>query len=504
MISKILHDWPNNIIIGTKSDFFESLQYSIPIQEDLKITTKEDDEFQYEWEEFWVVTIEKWFSFKNKNGSFTYIFPWLYWFIVGKWHEKWELFFRKKIKYCKKDLSEIEMIVLKRLVKFQCISAFWIRNDKNYIPLNGNGLFRKKTLLYLSFTNRCNLNCPFCIADSNNHIDKEDSESMCNIIDNIERFLKKRLESGDNNIYKIGITWWEPFLRKDIFSLLNKIHSHDNVEYNITTNWTLLSDHMLSIIKKQKINLIFSLDWSKAFEHDLFRWSWSFSKTIASIKKCKNMSIPFFINSFLYKGNQNLITDRIKLFDELWALWINFLNSFGRWRDSSFFYQSADEGILFDEIFSFLKKNPKKTYLFKNISLFYSVFLRILLWAKLIHSWSWISEPMMAGSNWKLYLTPALFWSDDYYLGNICDQPLETLLWRYNDKINNILSRNIDKMTIDDEELEIFKYFFWGENLSENVIFKKNLHPSYLNRIKTIKKVFSYIAENGVFLSYLL
>ena len=59
-------------------------------------------------------------------------------------------------------------------------------------------------------------------------------------------------------------------------------------------------------------------------------------------------------------------------------------------------------------------------------------------------------------------------------------------------------------MTIDDAELEIFKYFFWGENLSENVIFKKNLHPSYLNRIKTIKKVFSYIAENEVFLSYLL
>lgn len=489
--TKIVHTWPNSLYYWTKSDFFESLQYSLPDNNYNYISNSINIELT---PTISIKELNKFYKIDNKNWSFTYVFPWKYWFIC-KWDYCFvdEIYKNKKIDI--KILTENEILVLKKLIYFWCIISEEIPFSEKGV--SADGLFKKKTLFYLSLTNRCNLACPFCVANANTSICKDSTDDMVKIIEWIEWYLSTKRSNWI--IYKIGITWWEPFIRHDIFHLLENIKTHDNVEYNITTNWTLLNNNLLSLIKKNKINLIFSIDWPNESDHDFFRWKGNFKKTIDSINEVKKMGIPFFINSFLYEWNLKTVKDRIVLFDNSWCQWINFLNSFWRWRDSNFYYKEADEEILFDTIYQFLKENPTKTYLFNNISLFYSIFLRIISWAKLNHSWSWYAEPMMIWSNWKIYITPSLFNNEKYYLWNILENNLEEILMHENKYINEIKNRDIDNIKIDNDDFNALKYFFWWENISENVIFWEKLHPSYINRIKTIKKVFQILSENPIF-----
>ena len=496
MGNKIIHTWNSSLFKWTKSDFFESLQYSLP--EDNSKYIKNSFSFELP-ESISIDRILKYYKIDNFNWTTTYIFPWKYWFII-EWDDCFidHLSENDSIDFSKYE--DLEQLVLSNLIKFGCIV---LKEDvKIDTWSSANWLFKKKTLFYLSLTNRCNLWCPFCVANANSSTVIDSTSDMLKIIDNIEDYLAS--VKDDWVIYKIWITWWEPFIRTDILEILERIKTHDNVEYNITTNWTLLNAKHLEIIKKNNINLIFSLDGATSDEHDKFRWAWNFDKTISTINKVNSYWIPFFVNSFLYEWNVNSVKDRIILFDSLWCRWINFLNSFWRWRDSNFFYKEADEDILFDTIYNYLIAYPWKEYLFNNISLFYSIFLRVLSWAKLNHSWSWFAEPMMVWSDWEVYITPSLYKNKDYYMWNLLDESLANILKNENIHVKEVRARDIDNIESDDEDFNAMKYFFWWENISENVIFWKKLHPSYTNRIKTIKKVFRILSENPDFWEKLL
>lgn len=81
---------------------------------------------------------------------------------------------------------------------------------------------------------------------------------------------------------------------------------------------------------------------------------------------------------------------------------------------------------------------------------------------------------------------------------------LVNILKNENIHVKKVKDRDIDDIHSDDEDFNALKYFFWWENISENVIFWKRLHPSYSNRIKTIKKVFRILSENPGFWEKLL
>ena len=491
MKNKIIHTWNNTIYFWTKSDFFESLQYSLP--EDNSKFIKSTFSFSFP-KSIIISSISKYYKIDNYNWTTTYVFPWKYRFII-----QWNVCFLDS--FSVDDTINIdyfennnEITVLKKLIQFGCITL------KDKIPVDtwysADWIFKKKTLFYLSLTNRCNLWCPFCVANANSSNVIDSTSDMLKIIDNIEDYLSNK---NDWIVYKIWITWWEPFIRSDILQILERISTHDNIEYNITTNGTLLNEEHLDIIKRNKINLIFSIDGATSDEHNHFRWPWNFEKTLHTIDDINKFNIPFFINSFLYEGNLHTVKDRIILFDKLWCRWINFLNSFWRWRDSKFFYKEADEDILFDTIYKFLKNNPWKEYLFNSISLFYSIFLRILSWAKLNHSWSWFAEPMMVWSDWEVYITPSLYKNKDYYMWNLLNESLANVLKNENIHVKEVKVRDIDNIKSDNSDFNALKYFFWWENISENVIFWKKVHPSYVNRIKTIKKVFKILSSDPDF-----
>ena len=107
--------------------------------------------------------------------------------------------------------------------------------------------------------NRCNLNCKHCRVWKKNDVTELSLKEAKGLIAQLHYLgVKQLILSGG-----------EPFLRKDIFDLIE--YSKKFKKLVITTNGTLLNEEHLDIIKRNKINLIFSIDGATSDEHNHFR-----------------------------------------------------------------------------------------------------------------------------------------------------------------------------------------------------------------------------------------
>lgn len=114
---------------------------------------------------------------------------------------------------------------------------------------------REINYMRLAVTDRCNLRCFYCMpAEGIDYAPRKELLSFEEII----RICKAFASQG---ISKIRITGGEPFLRKDMMQLLERIAEVDGIEeINITTNGTLLEGRVkdLKAIGIKSVNL--SLD----------------------------------------------------------------------------------------------------------------------------------------------------------------------------------------------------------------------------------------------------
>lgn len=127
----------------------------------------------------------------------------------------------------------------------------------------------------IKITNKCNLNCIHCI--SNAGIASKNELKIEEIFDIIN-------EAKKNAAFTIGLTGGEPFLRKDIFQIVNFIYK-SGLKSTITTNGTILNKAIIEKIK-DKVSLIrVSLDHFDSIKHDSFRRSYgAFAKTLNTLE----------------------------------------------------------------------------------------------------------------------------------------------------------------------------------------------------------------------------
>jgi molybdenum cofactor biosynthesis protein A len=107
----------------------------------------------------------------------------------------------------------------------------------------------------LAVTDRCNLRCYYCMPESGiDYLPRQELMTYEEMLRIISIFAKQ-------GISKIRITGGEPFLRKDLMSLITKITETEGIEkVNITSNGTLLIDK-IDELKRLGINSInLSLD----------------------------------------------------------------------------------------------------------------------------------------------------------------------------------------------------------------------------------------------------
>lgn len=142
---------------------------------------------------------------------------------------------------------------------------FWLSRAINY-PL------ASPDAIQIPLTNLCNLRCLMCSIASDN--EKELSKEV--IVDIIN-------QAAAMGIPEVVLTGGEPFLRKDIFDILNYCRLK-SMRWVITTNGTLINQEIaLKLVSLGPGHLHFSLDGLEK-TNDFFRGAGSFKKTIEAIK----------------------------------------------------------------------------------------------------------------------------------------------------------------------------------------------------------------------------
>jgi len=166
---------------------------------------------------------------------------------------------------------------------------------------------RKINYLRISITDRCNFNCRYCVPkDPFPHVSHDQIASY-------EEILKIVDIAVDLGITKIRITGGEPFVRKGIFSFLERLTTIDELnDISITTNASLLNAEKLQRLWDMGITrLNFSLDTLSAEKFIFITGRDQFTKVFDTIYAAKDIGFsPIKINAVVLKDiNDDEITD---------------------------------------------------------------------------------------------------------------------------------------------------------------------------------------------------
>lgn len=168
---------------------------------------------------------------------------------------------------------------------------------------------REISYLRISVTDRCNFRCKYCMGEEGiKLLDHKDILTFEEIYEIVQIMT-------DLGVKKVRITGGEPFVRKNIMNLIEKIASIKTLEdIGITTNGSLIYDK-LERLKEIGVNRInFSLDTLKEDKFKQITKSCDFDKTIRSLEKALDLGFKVKINTVLIKGfNEDEIDSFINL-----------------------------------------------------------------------------------------------------------------------------------------------------------------------------------------------
>ncbi len=136
---------------------------------------------------------------------------------------------------------------------------------------------------------------------------------------------------------RISVTTTEPFLYKGLFDLSDMI-SRKGIEFQVTTNGSLLSDHIDDIFSSQMRELAISIDGQGEVHDGIRGMAGLYDKIIFSLqqisdkKKRKNtrfpvITLPVTISNFNYGGLRALVDDLdASLYDRIIVSHMNFID----------------------------------------------------------------------------------------------------------------------------------------------------------------------------------
>lgn len=154
-------------------------------------------------------------------------------------------------------------------------------------------------------TTKCNLNCKYCLSDSNEKgIYGLETKQAIEIINQL----------GKLGINRLDFTGGEPFMRKDLGKLI-QCAKYNHINTIVTTNTTLLNEENKKALRLADLVQI-SIDGPKEI-HNEQRQGNVFDKTIENIKELKKEGIKIRLNSFIYNSNKQYVDYLIKLSKDL-------------------------------------------------------------------------------------------------------------------------------------------------------------------------------------------
>jgi radical SAM protein with 4Fe4S-binding SPASM domain len=183
-------------------------------------------------------------------------------------------------------------------------------------------------LVVWNITRACNLRCRHCYEFAENAgPDEMNTAHALATVDAME----------DAGVAYIAISGGEPLMRKDLFTISDRI-KEKGMGFSIATNGTLLTrENVKKLVDADCLYAQISLDGSTAASHNWFRGKDSFERTIAGIKNSVEGGLPVGISMTVTRHNYSEVPDAIDLAERLGAstfMHYNFIPT-GRGKDIS-------------------------------------------------------------------------------------------------------------------------------------------------------------------------
>lgn len=179
------------------------------------------------------------------------------------------------------------------------------------------------TELYVFVTNDCNLRCTHCYVSSGDYVPENEMTG-----DDIYRLVDEARELGVQRFYFTG---GEPFMRRDIFKLIEYACSES--ELVILTNATFFNKSILARLTEvahkinggltdnfdqpRRLNLQISVDGPNADLHEMVRGPRTFKRTIQGIRDLVSIGLTPVISTAITTNNMERISDTTRMLSEL-------------------------------------------------------------------------------------------------------------------------------------------------------------------------------------------
>jgi radical SAM protein with 4Fe4S-binding SPASM domain len=153
--------------------------------------------------------------------------------------------------------------------------------------------------IWLYVTRRCNLKCRHCLLDCDPNSRKELSTQE------FKDILDVAKEMGVDHLF---LTGGEPFLRSDVFDLIEYAKEELNLSVVVLTNGTLLSAKDIERLGKfEGLTIQVSLEGPSELDNTTIRGSGNFVKTLKAIELLINKGVKVIVTSTATKENVNSI-----------------------------------------------------------------------------------------------------------------------------------------------------------------------------------------------------
>ncbi len=165
--------------------------------------------------------------------------------------------------------------------------------------------------LWIHTNNSCNLTCSHCLVNSSPH---EDEGLPADVI---KKIVDEAVDLGTTRFFFTG---GEPFIRRDIFNLIEYICNVKNRKLIILTNGTLLNGiimEQLEGVDKENLRIQISLDGSKPEINDCLRGEGSFTRIVEGITNAVKAGYLPTVTTVVTNDNIADIPETTKLISKL-------------------------------------------------------------------------------------------------------------------------------------------------------------------------------------------
>lgn len=163
--------------------------------------------------------------------------------------------------------------------------------------------------IHWSVTGRCNLRCRHCYISAPDYKYKDMSTTEC---------LKIIEQMETAGVPAVSITGGEPFLRDDIWIIMEEFFKKDIAVTHIYTNGMLLTEQMAERLLAMGLRPNFVISFDGAHGHDWLRAKEGAGKKVAGvIRMLKEHGFQVMIETAVYDGNIDCLTETYELLKSL-------------------------------------------------------------------------------------------------------------------------------------------------------------------------------------------